>query len=34
MMDVYESAMAVKPWNFFTKAQRKSITQWKEYTTV
>ena len=34
MLDVFETATNGRPWNYFTKAQRKSITQWKDYATV
>ena len=34
MVEVFDSAINGKPWNYFTKAQRKSITQWKEQTAV
>ena len=34
MQQIYEAATKQKSWDSFTKAQRKTITQWKEHSTV
>ena len=32
--DVLSTACTQRAWDHFTKPQRKSITQWKDYATV
>ena len=34
VLELFETAAGAKGWNCFTKAQRKSITQWKESAMV
>ena len=34
MQQIYEAAAKQKSWDSFTKAQRKTITQWKEHAAV
>lgn len=34
MQQIYEAAAKQKSWDSFTKAQRKTIMQWKEHATV
>lgn len=34
MQQIYEAAAKQKSWDSFTKAQRKTITQWKEHASV
>ena len=34
MYKIYDAASKQKAWDSFTKAQRKTITQWKEQATV